>query len=148
MTLGTPALLFPAISLLLLAYTNRFLALSSVVRGLHAQYQQNRSKLLVAQIHNLRTRLELIRKMQGTGVIALFLCVVAMFLLFAGVPRVAKGVFGVSLLMMMASLLISVREIQLSSGAMKIQLSDLEADAGKAPQWQSRTDPTEVNPAP
>lgn len=148
MTLGTPALLFPAISLLLLAYTNRFLALSTVVRGLHAQYQQNHSKLLVAQIHNLRTRLELIRKMQGTGVIALFLCVVAMFLLFAGVPRVAKGVFGVSLIVMMVSLLISVREIQLSSGAMKIQLSDLEANPGQAPQWQTRPDPTEVNPGP
>ncbi|MDX2019541.1 MAG: DUF2721 domain-containing protein [Deltaproteobacteria bacterium] len=148
MTLGTPALLFPAISLLLLAYTNRFLALSTVVRGLHAQYQQNRSKLLVAQIQNLRTRLELIRKMQGTGVIALFLCVVAMFLLFAGVPQVAKAVFGVSLVMMMASLLISVREIQLSSGAMKIQLSDLEADPDQPPQWQTRPDPTDVNLAP
>lgn len=134
MTLGTPALLFPAISLLLLAYTNRFLALSTVIRGLHAQYQQNRSPLLVAQIHNLRTRLELIRRMQGTGVIALFLCVASMFAMFAGFPAVAKVVFGVSLVMMMLSLAISVREIQLSSGAMTIQLRELESELKLASQ--------------
>ena len=148
MTLGTPALLFPAISLLLLAYTNRFLALSSVVRGLHAQYKQNHNKLLVAQIHNLRTRLELVRRMQGTGVVALFLCVVSMFALFAGFAAVAKAVFGVSLVVMMISLALSVREIQISSVAMKIQLSDLESHPDAPSQWQTRGDPTDVSTGP
>lgn len=148
MSLGTPALLFPAISLLLLAYTNRFLALSSVVRGLHAQYQQNHNRLLVAQIRNLRTRLELIRRMQGTGVIALLLCVVSMFSLFAGFPAVAKAVFGISLVIMMVSLAISAREIQISSVAMKIQLGDLEAESGAESLWRSQPDPTVIPPAP
>ncbi len=98
LTLSTPALLFPAISLLLLAYTNRFLAVASVIRQLHAQIK-------TAPVHyheelrSLRHRVNLIRQMQGVGVLSLFFCVLCMFLLFAGWIAAGKIVFGIALLL-------------------------------------------------
>lgn len=124
--LGTPALLFPAISLLLLAYTNRFLAIASLIRGLHARYRENPDVLLIGQIQNLRRRVYLIRNMQALGVMSLLVCVACMLLVFAGYLMAAKVLFGVSLLLLMGSLGLSVREIQLSVVALNIQLGDLE----------------------
>lgn len=126
-TLTTPALLFPAISLLLLAYTNRFLAIASLIRKLHSDYQENHDKLIIGQIDNLRKRVILIRNMQALGISSLFLCVLCMFLIFAGEYFIGKVVFGISLLLLLASLGLSVREIQISVHALNIQLSDLEA---------------------
>ena len=125
LTLSTPALLFPAISLLLLAYTNRFLAVASVIRQLHAQIK-------TAPVHyheelrSLRHRVNLIRQMQGVGVLSLFFCVLCMFLLFAGWIDAGKIVFGIALLLLLASLALSVREIQLSGDALNLHLKDME----------------------
>ena len=77
--LTTPALLFPAISLLLLAYTNRFLTLANLIRDLHAKYKQSRDQLIPGQIANLRYRMVLIRNMRAFGVSSLLLCVLSMF---------------------------------------------------------------------
>ncbi len=122
----TPALLFPAISLLLLAYTNRFLALANLIRELHARYKQERDVLIPGQIANLRYRVNLIRDMQSFGVLSLLLCVVCMFTLFAGWELLGRYVFGISLILMMASLALSLREIQVSVGALNLRLHDLE----------------------
>jgi hypothetical protein len=124
--LATPALLFPAISLLLLAYTNRFLGLASLIRGLAARYVDTGDRLLIGQISNLRFRLTLIRRMQAFGVASIFMCVVCMFALFAGQQGVGKALFGASLVLLMVSLGLSFREIQLSTLALNIQLSNLE----------------------
>jgi hypothetical protein len=132
-SLTTPALLFPAISLLLLAFTNRFLAIASLIRNLHAAYQQDPNRILAAQIKNLRTRLFLIRSMQIFGIGALFLCVLCMFLLFYGKISWGERVFGASLVLMMASLSISIAEIQISVQALNIQLSDMEGLSGGNP---------------
>ena len=137
--LATPALLFPAISLLLLAYTNRFLGLANLIRGLAARYQQNGDQLLMGQIRNLRQRLTLIRRMQACGVASIFVCVLCMFALFAGSEPAGKALFGLSLVLLMVSLALSFREIQLSTNALNIQLSTLET--GRA-----SPDPTRVAP--
>jgi hypothetical protein len=126
LNLQTPALLFPAISLLLLAYTNRFLHLAALIRSLHAQHKQSPDPIIVAQIGNLRFRLYLIRKMQSLGVASLFGCVLCMFVLFTGQETIGKFVFGVSLLLMMWSLSYSIWEIRLSVVALNLHLSDLE----------------------
>jgi hypothetical protein len=126
MTLTTPALLFPTISLLLLAYTNRFLALAALIRELHARYQSSRDELIVLQITNLRRRVHLIRDMQGLGIASLLLCVVCMFLIFLGYLLPAACVFGVSLLLLIVSLGFSIAEIRMSVGALNLALSDLE----------------------
>ena len=124
--LTTPALLFPAISLLLLAYTNRFLALASLIRGLHRQYKEQPNSIIIGQIKNLRRRVVLIRNMQAFGITSLLFCVVCMFLLFAGELTLGKYIFGASLLLLIVSLALSVVEIQISVRALNLQLSDFE----------------------
>lgn len=136
LSLTTPALLFSAISLLLLAYTNRFLAYANVVRTLHARYKENRIKaelgearqdtLIVGQIQNLRTRLVLTRTMQLLGIGSLLLCVLCMFLVYIDLQLSAEIIFGIALLMLILSLAISVREIQISVKALDLHLSDME----------------------
>ena len=125
-TLTTPALLFPAVSLLLVAYTNRFLALGSRIRNLHALYRSTPDTNLEGQIVILRKRVVLIRNMQFLGVGSLFLCVLCMFLLFGGKLFIGKVIFGCSLIFMLGSLGISLQEILISMEALKLELSDME----------------------
>ena len=135
--LTTPALLFPAISLLLLAYTSRFLTLATLIRQLHQQYKEQPDHLIYVQIMNLRKRVNLIRSMQVHGVLSLFLCVLCMFLLFSGKLLAGSYVFGAALLLLLLSLGFSIREIYISVEALNLQLSDIEnnpvkkKDAGK-----------------
>jgi len=127
--LTTPALLFPAISLILLAFTNRFLGLATVVRNLSRDYRERQTPSLLGQINQLRHRLILIRNMQAFGAASLLMCVVCMFVLFAGLAAVGGIIFAISLILMAISLAISLREIQISVGALNLELSDLERQA-------------------
>lgn len=124
--LTTPALLFPAISLLLLAYTNRFLTITTVIRNLHGRFKESNDSRIIGQIQNLRLRVKLIRNMQAIGVLSLLFCVVCMFVIFAGNLQLAEYIFGFSLILLIVSLAISVWEIQISVKALNIQLSDME----------------------
>ncbi|MBL9133346.1 MAG: DUF2721 domain-containing protein, partial [Verrucomicrobiaceae bacterium] len=121
-----PSLLFPAISLLLLAYTNRFLGLANVVRGLHANWQATQEPILLAQIHNLRKRIQIIKHMQTWGVLSILFCVVSMALLFFGRQTGGQITFGLSLLLMLGSLTLSLVEIQMSGKALDLQLQDVK----------------------
>ncbi len=125
-TLTTPAVLFPAISLLLLAYTNRFLAISTLIRNLKKRFDEEGTEHLIGQIRNLRRRIFLIRNMQWLGVFALFLCVISMFLIFENRPIIARNIFLVSMVSLILSLAISLREIHLSIVALKLELQDIE----------------------
>lgn len=125
-TLTTPALLFPAISLLLLAYTNRFLAIATLIRQLHKSYLDNPKSVLEGQLKNLRKRLLLIRAMQLFGVLSLFLCVLAMSFIYLRIEDWGGILFGISLISLLFSLFISLREIQLSTKALDLELSDME----------------------
>ncbi len=124
--LTTPALLFPTISLLMLAYTNRFLTLATIVRNLYDRYKSNRDESLLGQIHNLRYRVYLIRNMQIVGVLSLLFCIVSMFALFAGWVLAGQWSFAVALVLLLVSLGISLRELQISVGALDLLLTDLE----------------------
>ena len=126
LTLTTPALLFPAISLLLLAYTNRFLTLANLIRELHRSYKVTPDPLITAQLSNLRYRVILIRNMQIFGVAAFFLCVLCMLVLFFGQVIIGQWIFGASLVLLMVSLALSLREVQISVDALNFRLSDLE----------------------
>jgi hypothetical protein len=124
--LTTPALLFPTISLLMLAYTNRFLTLATIVRNLYDRYKSNHDESLLGQIANLRYRVYLIRNMQIVGVLSLLFCVVSMFALFAGWVPAGQWSFAVALVLLLVSLGISLRELQISVGALDLLLTDLE----------------------
>jgi len=126
LTLTTPALLFSAISLIMLAYTNRFLAYASVVRSLHDKYRKEKDEVLIRQINNLRKRLYLTRSMQIFGILSLLLCVLTMFLIYIEQHVVAVWVFGVALILLILSLALLIREIQISVEALEVHLGDIE----------------------
>ncbi len=123
--ISTPALLFPAISLLLLAYTNRFLTTGQLIRSLSRQVREHGGHELEGQINNLKRRLELTKWMQFFGVVSMLLCTVSMFALFLGFYDVGKKVFGLSLFTMCLSLFISLWEVYISSNALNLELKDL-----------------------
>lgn len=124
--LTTPALMFPTISLILLAYTNRFLGLATVIRNLRDRYDDKHDPLISQQLESLRHRVVLIRNMQFFGASSLLLCIVCMGVLFAGWHDAGKVIFVISLLLMAISLAISLYEIQISVKALELNLSDME----------------------
>jgi hypothetical protein len=130
-SITTPALLFPAISLLLLAYTNRFLAIASLVRKLFDEYIhfKNKKNLLV-QIKSLRKRLNYIRFMQASGVFSFLLCVACMYCIYNSWPALANTLFAISLIALLVSLVFSLIEIFQSTNALEVLLSEVE-DLGR-----------------
>ena len=128
LTLTTPTLLFSAVSLIMLAYTNRFLSYAQLVRTLKEQYVKQHSEVPVAQINNLRKRLYLTRSMQVLGISSLFFCVITMFLIYIGLNTLSVYIFGFALLLLIASLGVSIWEIHISVKALEIHLKDMEND--------------------
>lgn len=125
--INTPALLFPAITLLMLAYTNRFLSLASLVRKLHAEYHRGeKEKNILSQIKNIRSRLNLIRYMQGFGVVSFLCCVLCMYAIFRNWMEPAHWIFAASLLFLLLSIVLSLLEINKSTRAIELELSDIE----------------------
>jgi Protein of unknown function (DUF2721) len=125
LSIETPALLFSATSLILLAYTNRFLTIAQIVRGLKKTYDQDRNKSILLEIKNLNLRLTLIRYMQLFGVLCLFLSVFGMLVLFFEQQTIGIYLFGFSLLCLLISLGISFWEISISVNALRLHLSDI-----------------------
>jgi len=126
LTLSTPALFFSAISLLMLAFTNRFLHLAQLVRNLHGQYKEKPSEIILKQIHSIRARIHLIRSMQIYGISSLLVCVLCMFLIYIKAMMVAEILFGIGMVLLIISLSLSIYEIQLSVKALNLHLSDIE----------------------
>ncbi len=126
LSITTPALFFSAISLLMLAFTNRFLALAQVVRNLHSQYKEKPSEIIYGQIKNLRLRLHLIRIMQIAGISSLLLCVLCMFLIYINLLGMAELLFGLGMVLLIVSLALSIWEINISVRALDLHLSDAE----------------------
>ncbi|WP_331774743.1 DUF2721 domain-containing protein [Sulfurospirillum sp. 1612] len=125
--ISTPALLFPAVSLLLLAYTNRFLATASLIRLLNNQTKENNQIDLTGQINNLKKRVELTKWMQFFGVVSILLCTISMFALFLDYVELGKQVFGLSLIAMCLSLVLSLWEVVISSHAINLALKDMDS---------------------
>ncbi len=126
-SINTPALLFPAITLLMLAYTNRFLSLASLVRKLHEEYHRGeKEKNILSQIKNIRSRLNLIRYMQGLGILSFLCCVLCMYAIFRGWMQLAHWIFAASLIFLLGSIIFSLIEINKSTRAIELELSDIE----------------------
>ncbi|MBK9731483.1 MAG: DUF2721 domain-containing protein [Chitinophagaceae bacterium] len=127
-TLTTPAILFPTVSLLLIAYTTRFLAIANLIRGLKIKYQTEKTPNLISQINNLRVRLTLIRNMQAFGISALFFATFSIALIFFDEKMYGSYVFGFALILLLISLGVSFREILMSGGALKFELKEMEEE--------------------
>ncbi|ADV48909.1 DUF2721 domain-containing protein [Cellulophaga sp. E16_2] len=126
LTLGIPALLFPAISLTMLAYNARYLAIAALIRQLHQKYQETGSSSVSLQVKKLSKRLTIIKNMQASAILSFLLAVITMSLIYVQLDFWANLVFGISLLALMLSLILSFIEVQLSTKALSIQLKDLE----------------------
>ncbi len=131
LTLTTPSLLFSAVSLIMLAYTNRFISYAQLVRNLAQDYEEHPTEDLQAQIMNLRKRLYLIRLMQVLGIFSLFLCVGTMFLIYVGFQKLAMYIFGLGMFSLIASLGVSIQEITISVRALEIRLNKIENKSKK-----------------
>ncbi|MDO6470977.1 DUF2721 domain-containing protein [Maribacter sp. 1_MG-2023] len=126
LTLGIPALLFPAISLTMLAYNARYLAIAALIRQLHQKYQETASQSVGLQVQKLRKRLTIIKNMQATAIVSFLLAVITMTLIYVKFTFWANLVFSISLFALMISLVLSLIEVQLSTKALEIQLKDME----------------------
>lgn len=126
LTLSIPALLFPAISLTMLAYNARYLAIAALIRQLHGQFEESEATPLKKQIQQLRRRLDIIKNMQATAIISFLLAAVTMFLIYVEMVVWANVIFGISLVFLMISLVLSLLEVQLSTKALGIQLRNME----------------------
>lgn len=131
LTLITPTFIFSAISLIFLAYTNRFLSYAALVRDLKNKYMVEPTAITRAQIDNLRKRLKLIKRMQIFGIVSLLLCVATMFLIYIGYQHIAAIAFGVALICLILSLTYSIWEITISAKALEIYLSDMNSAENK-----------------
>jgi hypothetical protein len=127
LSLTTPSLLFSAISLLMLAYTNRFLSYAQLVRNLKEKLTEDKSAVALPQIANLRKRLTLIQSMQIFGIMSLLLCVVSMFFIYIRMYNAAGYIFGIAMILLIISLAICVREIQISMRSLNLHLHDMES---------------------
>ena len=121
--IATPAMLFPAISLLLLAYTNRFLTLATIIRNFSKERWDENTE---AQIQNLRQRIQFIKRMQIAGVASFFLCVVSMLAIYLSYQLVGSWIFALSLVCLLYSLWMSVREILISVEALDVHLDGIK----------------------
>ncbi|MFK7813263.1 MAG: DUF2721 domain-containing protein [Maribacter sp.] len=126
LTLSIPALLFPAISLTMLAYNARYLAIAALIRQLHEKYQETESESVGLQVKKLNKRLTLIKNMQATAIFSFLLAVITMALIYLELSTFANIIFGASLLALMISLILSLIEVQISTKALSIQLKDIE----------------------
>lgn len=122
-TLTTPAMLFPAVSLLLLAYTNKFVALAGIIRNFNPEVEDAN---MHQQISNLRKRIQYIKRMQESGVMSFFLCVLSMLAMYADYIEVGGWIFGGSLIFLLISLWLSVQEIRISVEALDVYLKDFK----------------------
>ena len=126
LSLSIPALLFPAISLTMLAYNARYLAIAALIRQLYEKYQKSSSGPLEQQINQLRKRLGIIKGMQATAIFSFLLAVITMTLIYMQYFLWANVIFGISLIALMLSLVLSLIEVQLSTKALEIQLKNME----------------------
>ena len=125
-TIQTPTLLFSAISLLMLAYTNRFVVIAGLIRDLYAKYQEKPDDIIKGQLLNLRKRMRIIRNMQVFGALSFFFSVLSLMAIFLDLVLVAEVLFGISLVMMLVSLLLLILELNISVNALNIQLKDFD----------------------
>lgn len=121
-------LLFPAISLLMLAYTNRFLGLAAVVRSLVSQYRHHPQHHIQEQVYNLKQRILLLRHAQVLGVLSLTACTACLLFLLLNYQILANILFGIAVVLMLVSLMTSLVEIYLSVRAITLELEHIHDD--------------------
>ena len=123
-----PALLFPAIPLMMIVFGNRYSSLSKLIRDLHDRVLKEdevRDKF-TELIELLTDRLFLVKSMQTLAGLAFIANLLTIFFRYIDVPSVAFSLFGVATILLSAAILLFVIEIQKSSSALSKHISDLK----------------------
>ena len=137
--LTTPALLFSTVSLLILAFNNRFTSIAGLIRKLHDEYRAAGSLHLPPQIFRLRRRLRLIRDMQRVAISSLLLSIVTMLLLFYNSFEIARLVFTGSLLLLVLAIGLALVELSVATNALNVELDqDLPKPSSGAAHFAER----------
>jgi len=121
-----PPMVFPAVSLLYLSYNGRFLTLAQLIRALHKEWQAQGDPGVLEQISSLRRRLRLIVWMQAAGAISFAAAAVSTTFLFYELPTWGHVAFGASLLFLIASVMILLAEVLVSTRALSMLLDKSE----------------------
>lgn len=121
LNINTPTLLFPAIALLMLAYTNRYHFVVTLIRELieKCEIEGVCDLSTIQQCKFLQTRVVIIQRMQQLLVLSLLLCVLCMALVHFALKSIALVVFSFSMVSFVSSLIFSLREITISVNGVK-----------------------------
>jgi len=124
------ALMFPAIPLTISIYSNRFHTLSSLIRKLHDEYifEKHIPSEWEKQLLNLNGRIKLLRYSIVFASFGFLFNMLTVFGLYLNRIFEARIIFGSCCLAMIISIIFFIREIQLSTKALKLHLSDMKID--------------------
>lgn len=126
LTLNEPALIFPAIAILMLGYINRYIGTAGVIRTFKKDYDSGyKHNNLTKQLDILKKRIELSRLMLTSASSALLFACLSMYLIFQDMQDAGQIIFGLSLIAMIISLIFSLYETSLSNKSLLIEVSDV-----------------------
>ena len=122
------ALMFPAIPLLMSVYSNRFHSLSILVRELHDEhvYENHVPNEWKKQFINLSARITLLRRTIMFAAFGFLFNMLTVFGLYLNEIFLARLIFGSCCLSMIISIIFFIREIQISTSALKLHMSDMD----------------------
>ena len=124
------ALMFPAIPLLMNIYSNRFHSLSALIRELHDEhvYEKHIPPEWKKQFINLNGRIILLKWTIMFAAIGFLFNLLTVFALYLNEIFIARVIFGSCCLSMIFSIILFIREIQTSTRALKLHMSDMNID--------------------
>ena len=124
------ALMFPAIPLMMTMYSNRFHTLSALIRQLHDKYTFDKKvpPELEKQLHVLNKRTNYLKYVMGFSSFGFLFNMLTVFALYLEKIFVARIIFGSCCLSMIISILFFIREIHLSTNALKLHMSDMDVN--------------------
>ena len=122
------ALMFPAIPLLMSVYSNRFHTLSKLIRELHDEhvYEKHIPPEWKKQFMNLSSRIIIIRWTIMFAAFGFLFNMLTVFALYLNELFLARVIFGSCCLSMIISIIFFIREIQISTNALNLHMSDMD----------------------
>ena len=126
-----PALLFPAIPLMMISFGNRYTSLASLIRKIHDLIVLNKHSKKTAghyldQITILTKRLKLVRAIQTLSGLSFLSNLFSIFASYLEEYQLALNSFGLGVLIFAIAILMFIYEIQLSTRALSKHLEDLK----------------------
>ena len=122
------ALMFPAIPLIMGVYSNRFHSLSALIRELHDEYifEKHIPSEWEKQLINLNGRIKLLRFSIVFASFGFLFNMLTVFGLYLNRIFEARIIFGSCCMAMIISIIFFIREIHISTNALRLHMSDMD----------------------